>query len=84
MALSEGDKLGPYQVVARIGAGGMGELYRAGDPRIGAGIEIKARDISKVGLKIVGQNAVLAVMALTAAQSRNAVPKARGPDDGFR
>jgi Tol biopolymer transport system component len=41
MPLSSGDKLGPYDVVAPIGAGGMGEVYRARDPRMGREVAIK-------------------------------------------
>src|SRR5690242_3648154 len=41
MALSAGDKLGPYEILAPIGAGGMGEVYRARDPRLGREVAIK-------------------------------------------
>ena len=41
MALSAGTRLGPYEIVAPIGAGGMGEVYRALDPRIGRDVAIK-------------------------------------------
>ncbi len=41
MALSAGDKLGPYEILAPIGAGGMGEVYRARDPRMGREVAIK-------------------------------------------
>jgi eukaryotic-like serine/threonine-protein kinase len=40
MALLAGDHLGPYEIVARIGAGGMGEVYRARDPRVGREVAI--------------------------------------------
>src|ERR1700693_2178571 len=41
MTLSAGSKLGPYEILAPIGAGGMGEVYRARDPRLGREIAIK-------------------------------------------
>src|SRR5580704_12099149 len=41
MPLSAGDKLGPYEILAPIGAGGMGEVYRARDPRLNRDVAIK-------------------------------------------
>ncbi len=41
MPLSLGDKLGPYEILAAIGAGGMGEVYRARDTRLGRDVAIK-------------------------------------------
>src|SRR5215472_15737682 len=41
MALQRGDKLGPYEIFAPIGAGGMGEVYRARDPRLKRDVAIK-------------------------------------------
>src|SRR5580698_2713591 len=41
MTLSSGMKLGPYEVVSMIGAGGMGEVYRARDARLGREVAIK-------------------------------------------
>ena len=34
MSLAEGARLGPYEIVGSIGAGGMGEVYRATDTRL--------------------------------------------------
>jgi Tol biopolymer transport system component len=39
--LSPGRHLGPYEVLAPIGAGGMGEVYRARDPRLGREVAVK-------------------------------------------
>jgi hypothetical protein len=41
MALAPGSRLGPYQVGALIGAGGVGEVYRARDPRLGREVAVK-------------------------------------------
>jgi serine/threonine protein kinase len=41
MPLQPGDKLGPYECIALIGKGGMGEVYRAHDPRLKRDVAIK-------------------------------------------
>ena len=41
MALSSGDRLGPYQIVAPLGSGGMGEVYRARDSKLNRDVAIK-------------------------------------------
>ncbi len=41
MATAPGQKIGPYQVVGQIGAGGMGEVYRAHDARLERDVAIK-------------------------------------------
>src|ERR1700687_3946522 len=41
MPLQSGDKLGPYQILAPLGAGGMGEVYRARDTRLDRIVAIK-------------------------------------------
>jgi serine/threonine protein kinase len=47
MPISIGSRLGPYEVVSAIGAGGMGEVYRARDTKLGRGASAKiaGRDI---------------------------------------
>jgi tRNA A-37 threonylcarbamoyl transferase component Bud32 len=41
MSLASGTRLGPYEVLALIGAGGMGEVYRARDPKLNRFVAIK-------------------------------------------
>src|SRR5689334_12311056 len=41
MPLSAGEKLGPYEILAPIGAGGMGEVYKARDTRLDRAVAVK-------------------------------------------
>jgi eukaryotic-like serine/threonine-protein kinase len=41
MSIAAGTKLGPYEITGAIGAGGMGEVYRARDPKLGRDVAIK-------------------------------------------
>jgi serine/threonine protein kinase len=48
MALQAGSTLGPYEVLSLIGAGGMGEVYRARDPRLNREVTIKVLPAERV------------------------------------
>ena len=41
MAIQPGSRLGPYEILSAIGAGGMGEVYRAHDAKLGRDVALK-------------------------------------------
>src|SRR5262245_45954108 len=49
MPLAPGSRLGPYEIIAPLGAGGMGEVYRARDPRLAREVAIKVLPASYAG-----------------------------------
>ena len=50
MPLSPGTCLGPFEILDRLGAGGMGEVYRARDSKLGREVAIKVMRPSRTGV----------------------------------
>jgi eukaryotic-like serine/threonine-protein kinase len=46
MAILPGRRLGPYEILSAIGAGGMGEVYQAHDPKLGRDVAIKVLPVA--------------------------------------
>src|SRR5580658_2325019 len=62
MELKPGQKLGPYEIVSVVGKGGMGEVWKARDPRLNRDVAIKT---SRVGFSGRFQKEAQAVAALS-------------------
>jgi serine/threonine protein kinase len=55
MSLAHGTRLGPYEIVAPVGAGGMGGVYRALDTRLGRDVAIKVLPVSVTPVSRIGR-----------------------------
>jgi serine/threonine protein kinase len=54
MGLTSGTKLGPYEIHSSLGAGGMGEVYRARDSRLERDVAIKVLPASLAQILLYG------------------------------
>lgn len=65
-----GQKLGPYEVLAKIGAGGMSEVYRARDAKLGRDVAIKI-----LPYVLVGDAATMRVVVNWVEELKQKLPK---------
>src|ERR1700686_4234722 len=70
MALTSGTKLGPYEIHSAIGAGGMGEVYRARDTRLDRIVAIKVKWM------LVGTISLVTILGIVTGSVRHAQAQA--------
>src|SRR5712692_10143674 len=73
MPLSVGDKLGPYEIVAPLGAGGLGEVYRARNTRLGRDVALKILSVEVANDPMRRQRFELEARAVAALNHPNIV-----------
>jgi len=74
MAIHPGRRLGPYEILSAIGAGGMGEVYKARDSRLDRIVAIKvlpAHLADRAFFLLISPTALNCVNALSAKQRRS-------------
>jgi eukaryotic-like serine/threonine-protein kinase len=71
MPLSTGTRLGPYEILAPIGAGGMGEVYKARDTRLDRIVAIKVLPANRVADEDHRRRFVLEARAVSALNHAN-------------
>ena len=50
MPLTSGEHLGPYEILSALGAGGMGEVYRARDTKLNRDVAIKVLPVQPIDM----------------------------------
>jgi serine/threonine protein kinase len=73
MPLAFGTRLGPYEIVAKLGAGGMGEVYKARDPRLNRFVAIKILPTERVADEARKQRFIQEAQAASALNHPNII-----------